>query len=181
MTTIKIKSTYLGIIVMDDLGIVAYDQYFKKKTFNLVFQDGYFVISPGYNYNSYYWGTDYELETLKVQGSCIYHVNMAMHSQFHLTQEYQTTVHLYNKLDKMIVFTVGGILISDFDVKRLHVNSYHGTIKGFNVTDQLSIVANEHSCINIRSSGVRSLQVDATSEVIINQIKVKNTNIGARL
>lgn len=174
MTSIKIKSNYKGIVVIDNDVIKTYDNDFTPSTFNLVFNEGYFIIDNSKNddqYDQYHFGMSCVLNTLEVK-SGIYHIKIETDELFTLIQK-RTIVYLYNDIQSMIVHNYGSELIGRNYIKRLSFHAVDAVIKNLNVC-HLHMIVEKYSIIHLNCYGFHTLKLDNTSEVIINKIKVNS-------
>ena len=172
---IKIKACYHGNILIDDTGITTYDKEFEPSTFNLIYKNGFFYLTPGEGYHQYKWN-NCALKELQVRGNGIYHINMNYDSVFTLIQE-RAKVYLFNDLDSVIIYNYGGEVSGTGHITNLRLRTIDGVIKHFTIKN-FNMFIEKYSTVDIKClkqpTKEHKIKKDNTSEVIINDIKVEN-------
>lgn len=167
IVTTRIKVNFNGILQIDYFGIRAYDLNYIPSKFNLIFKDDYFEITPGSEYKTYEWSTDYILEELIAVGKSILHIDMPLYEHFTLFQQ-DSTVYLHqNELDSLDVQLKNAILMTKLKVKHLIMKCEDSIVKGLFITFVLTI--------NLTNNSTCYLDIEHCK--VITRIKVDNSSL----
>jgi hypothetical protein len=172
LSTIKITSTFNGILQIDNIGIKAYDLNYIPTRFNIFFENDSFIIINGDDYNTYEWQTDYILEELNVLKSII-HLDMNLQDIFNLNQQNATVYMFSTELTLLNAYLKNSNLITKgVNIKHIHLYMNDSIVKGPFVSYlmDLKIKYNSACYINIEHCKIiPRLKIDNSSLLYINE------------
>jgi hypothetical protein len=170
-----ITACYHHTMIIDDVGIRAFDQHYQKIPFCVDKQGFDYIIYEGEDYFHYTWEQPIILHKINLHGSGIYHLKVNINNTCEMRQN-QSTCHLYNlkPYQHLDVKINQGILIGCDQIKQLDLTTINSVVKHFCVSSLVSLYSQKSIIrININHFTTVNQSVDDDSNVIINPVMSK--------
>lgn len=186
MKLINITCSFNDILIIDNQGIKAYNKNYdrrdklSKMSFNVEMINNDIIISHGDDYQYYEFYNCYQINQLTLHGHGIYHIKMTLNDDCIINQN-DCTCHLYHLKPTLNLFVHlnNAKLIGCYIIKKLNIKCYHSVIKNFDISDEIYASCKNYSfmCLTSTSHVTKKYFVDNTSTIIINGLKLYNSNI----